>query len=422
MYDVIVAGARCAGASTALLLARAGHRVLVVDRAALPADTLSTLYIHQPGVALLGRWGLLDDLRDTGAPVIAHTLYEVADVRLSARLPGSDGIDFTMAPRRHILDWQLARAAVAAGAELSDRSAVVGLLTDGDRITGVRIRRANGDVTAVRASLVVGADGMRSTVARLTRAREYWRRPRLTCAYYGFWHGVPAVFEQYQRPGRWIGAMPTHHGLTLVAAYFPQAEFRQVRLDCKRAHADAVRAAAPQLHERLAAGRPAGRLRGTGDQRNFLRTAAGPGWALVGDAGHHKDSVTARGITDAFRQAELLAGCLSSLQGGRLPPAGVDRCLRRYLAERDELVRMGYRATLAVGLLDVTPQRLALLRVIAQSADLTARYFAAAAGVCEPHELFTPELIELSRKHYLGGRPSGSGRVRWQVPQSAPYL
>lgn len=422
MYDVIVAGARCAGASTALLLARAGHRVLVVDRVALPADTLSTLYIHQPGVALLARWGQLGPLRDSGAPVIEHTLYQVADVRLAARLPGSDGIDVTMAPRRHILDWQLARAAVAAGAELSDRSAVVGLLTDGDRVTGVRIRRAHGDVTAVRATLVVGADGMRSAVARFAGAKEYWRRPRLTCAYYGFWADVPAVFEQYQRPGRWIGAMPTHHGLTLVAAYFPQQEFKRVRLDCERAHADAVRSAAPQLHERLAAGRRAGRLLGTGDQRNFLRTAAGPGWALVGDAGHHKDSITARGITDAFRQAALLAGCLSSLRGGRLAAAAVDRCLRRYLAERDELVRTSYQTTLAVGPLDVTPQRLALLRVIQRSADLTARYFAAAAGVCEPHELFTPELIELSRQQYLGGRPGGAGRVRWQVPQATPYL
>ncbi len=337
--------------------------------------------------------------------------------------PPLDGISETYAPRRHVLDWLLAQAATAAGSELRTRCAVVGLCSDGDRVTGARIRLPGGREVTERAELVIGADGMRSRVARLAGAGEYGAHQRLTCAYYAFWADVPADFEQYQQPGRWIGAMPTHDGLTLVAAYFPQREFVLVRRDPEAAYAEAVRSTAPRLYERMTAGRREGRMLGTGDQRNFLRPAAGPGWALVGDAGHHKDSITARGMTDAFGQAELLARCLTSERGERLEPGRLGAGLRRFAERRDDLVRAGYRSTLAVAQLDVQPERLRMLRAVQGSAELTERYFAAAAGILDPHEVFTPELVELLRSPPGGLAASGgSGGVVWRSAPAALEL
>ena len=413
MIDAIVVGARCAGSGTALLLSRLGMRVLLLDRARLGSDTLSTLYIHQPGVARLARWGVLDGL---GAPLIRRARYEVADVRLAGPAPAMGEVDFAVAPRRRVLDWLLAGAAAAAGADLALGCSVVGLLSDGDRVCGVRFRTPAGQVVSQRASLVVGADGMRSTVARLAGAGSYSSRPRLTCAYYTYWAGVPADFEQYQRPGSWVGAMPTHDGLTLVAAYFPQASFDAIRHDAMAAYLDAVRSTAPALAARLPR-QPADRLYGTGAQLNFLRQPAGPGWALVGDAGHHKDSITARGMTDAFAQAELLASGLE-----RLP---VDAALRHFADRRDDLVADGYRATLAVGELDVRADRLRRLRQLPRPPELTERYFGVPPGILPSHALFPPELLAaatVAAATPAAATPAPRRGVAWRQPSAALQL
>ena len=306
MFDAIVVGARCAGAPTAMLLARAGHRVLLLDRATFPSDTLSTHVIHQPGVAALARWGLLDTLRASGCPPLDRARYEVADIRLDGCARGVAGSAPAYAPRRHVLDTILVEAATAAGAELREGCRVTGLLHDDTgRVAGVAGSHGGRRFSA-RARLVIGADGMRSTVARLVRAPYTVRDPRLTCAYYSYWADVPADLELYEQTGGWVAAVPTHDDATLVLAYFPQSRFDEVRTDAARAHLDQVRTTAPALYDRLRRKEQVERLRGTGDQQNFFRQAAGPGWALVGDAGHHKDSITARGISDAFFQAETL--------------------------------------------------------------------------------------------------------------------
>ncbi|MEO3785214.1 NAD(P)/FAD-dependent oxidoreductase [Actinocorallia sp. B10E7] len=375
MYDAIVVGARCAGAGTALLLAGAGRRVLVLERARPGTDKLSTLYIHSPGVDRLRAWGVLDEVAASGAPPLNRQRYEVADVRLEGPGPGT-----AYAPRRHVLDTILATAAQKAGAEVRHGCTVLGLLEEDGRVTGVRYRTPGGKTTADRCRLVVGADGMRSTVARLAGAEEYAVHPRLTCAYYTYWSGVEAGFEQYQREGHWIGAIPTNEGRTLVAAYFRQRHFDGIRADAENAYLDNIRTTAPGLAERLRTASRDGRIYGTGDQRNFLRTPAGPGWVLVGDAGHHKDSLTARGITDAFLQAELLAG-----PGAPDDPGAA---ARRFARERDGLLLANYRSTLAVARLDVEPERLELLRSVQASDELTEKYFAAAAGSVTAGDLF----------------------------------
>ncbi|MEV4334907.1 NAD(P)/FAD-dependent oxidoreductase [Streptomyces sp. NPDC049597] len=393
MFDAIVVGARCAGAPTAMLLARAGYRVLVLDRASFPSDTLSTHLIHQPGVAALARWGLLETVRASGCPPLDHAVYEVADIRLEGCARGVEGQRAGYAPRRHVLDAILVDAAVAAGAEFRDRCSVTGLLYDDTgRVVGVEGRHGARTFTE-RARLVIGADGMRSTVARLSRARYTVQDARLTCAYYGYWQDVPATLELYENPRSWVAAVPTNDGATLVLTYFPQSRFEEVRTDARSAYLDQIRATAPALYDRIDGKRRIERLRGTGDQRNFFRQATGPGWALVGDAGHHKDSITARGISDAFLQAETLVRRVGDLLGG--DPLRLDRALRDYAEDRDAALVPGYESTLAVAQLAPHEQRLSLLRAVERDEDLTSIYFDMVAGIETVSALYTPKLLAL---------------------------
>lgn len=384
MYDVIVVGARCAGAPTAMLFARAGYRVLLVDGARFPRDKLSTLYIHQPGVALLRRWGVLDAVLATGCPPIEHAVHQVADVRLEGCCWPVEGSQAAYAPRRNLLDPILATAAVEAGAEFRDGCAVSELCYDGDRVVGVRCPSSRGGTSVERARLVVGADGMRSRVATLAGAQITREHPVLTCVYYTYWADVPAQFELYGSTGRWAGALPTNDRLTLVAAYFPQTEFARVRAAAQSTYLESVRLLTPDLYQRMTGGAQVDRLYGCGDQRNFFRTATGPGWALVGDAGHHKDSITARGITDAFRQAQLL---VDTVGDGLSDEGRLSAALRSYARKRDELMTEGYESTLGVARL--RPERqLRMLRAIAADPVLVERFFATMAGACRATDLF----------------------------------
>lgn len=393
MFDAIVVGARCAGAPTAMLLARAGHRVLMLDRAAFPSDTLSTHLIHQPGVAALARWGLLETVRASGCPPLDRAVYEVADIRLEGCARGVEGQRAGYAPRRHVLDAILVNAAAAAGVDFRDRTSVTRLLRDDTgRVIGVEGKH-RGRSFSERAHLVIGADGMRSTVARLSRARYTVQDPKLTCAYYAYWEDVPAALELYEKPSSWVAAVPTNDDATLVLAYFPQSRFEEVRTNTRHAYLGQIRTTAPALYERLHGKRRIERLRGTGDQQNFFRQATGPGWALVGDAGHHKDSITARGISDAFLQAESLARRVGGRLGG--DPQQLDQALQDYAEDRDASLTPGYESTLAVALLAPHEQRLSLLRAVETDPDLTAIYFDMVAGIETVSALYTPKLLAL---------------------------
>lgn len=391
MYDVIVVGARCAGSPTAMLLARAGYRVLLLDRSRFPRDTLSTHYIHQPGIARLGHWGVLDEVAATGCPPIDRVVYQVGDVRLEGCSWPVDGYRSAYAPRRHRLDPVLASAAVAAGAEFRDGCRVEDLLFDGDRVAGVRCRTARGSFEE-RALLVVGADGMRSTVASLVSAPITMEGPRRSCVYFTYFEDLPATFEIYQRPGRLVGTVPTNDGRTLVGAYFPQAEFESIRGDGLGAFLGSVRTTAPDVHERLMAGRQAERLYGTGDQLNFFRRAAGPGWVLVGDSGYHKDSIGNSGITDAFLQVQLLVDHV----GERLrDPAALDGALRRFAADRDERFFGQYHGTLRAAELSVARDRVDLLRAISGRQDLVDQFFSTLSGAIDVDDFYTDELLDV---------------------------
>ncbi|MFI6652174.1 NAD(P)/FAD-dependent oxidoreductase [Streptomyces sp. NPDC050529] len=391
MYDIIVIGARCAGSPTAMLFAQQGYRVLLLEKARFPQDTLSSHYIHTQGVALLKRWGLLDRLREAGCRPIDHQSYQAPGVRIDGFSLPIDGQRTTYAPRRYVLDPILADGAVAAGVEFREGCAVNDLLWEGDRVVGVRYTTPGGAEATDRARLVVGADGMRSLVARKAGAPYVIEHPRMTCTYYSYWSGVPSHFELYERPGRWIGVIPTNDDLTLLMTYFPQDEFAGVRKDVEPFYLDSFRTTAPELYERMRAGKREEQLYGTGHQENFFRKAFGPGWALVGDAVTHKDSITARGITEAFVQADSLTGHI----GQQLhDDAALQDALQSYEDDLDGDTLSHYQGALNVA--ELKPEgRVELLRRLVGHQDLIDRYFSTLSGACSIDDFYNTELLTL---------------------------
>lgn len=311
-YDVIVVGARCAGAPTAMLLARQGRRVLLVDRATFPSDTMSTHLMHPPAVAAMARWGLLERLEATGCPPSARYSYDFGPVTVAGSPRPVNGIARAYAPRRTVLDALLVDAAVEAGAELREACAVDEITFDDGRVTGIGGRDRAGRAVTARADVVIGADGRHSLVAKAVRPRRYDVSPNLAAAYYAYWSGLPVDgFETYVRgeQGRGFAAMATNDGLTCVVVGWPEAQFEANRADVEGAYMRSVDVV-PEFGERIRAARRETRFVGSGTLAGYFHQPYGPGWVLVGDAGYHKHPITAFGITDAFHDAEAVAAAL----------------------------------------------------------------------------------------------------------------
>jgi flavin-dependent dehydrogenase len=253
----------------------------------------------------------------------------------------------------------------------------------------VRYTTPGGAEATDRARLVVGADGMRSLVARRVGAQHVVEHPRMSCVYYSYWAQVPSGFELYERPGRWIVSVPTNDDLTLIMTYFPQDEFSEVRKAVEPAYLEAVRSTAPELHERMSAGRRVEQMYGTGHQENYFRKAYGPGWVLLGDAVHHKDSITARGITDAFLQAQSLTEHI----GERLhDDAALEEALKRYEDEVEDTFSDVYQGALNVA--ELKPEgRTAMLRHLVGHQDLIDRYFSTVSGACSIDDFYNADLL-----------------------------
>ncbi|WP_173086020.1 NAD(P)/FAD-dependent oxidoreductase [Phytohabitans rumicis] len=276
-YDVIVVGARVAGAATAMLLARRGLRVLAVDRASFPSDTISSHQVQVPGVARLHRWGLLDRVRASGAPPTRRMRVDAAGVLLEGDFPAYDGVDALYSPRRTLLDALLVDAARAAGAEVREHFRVEKLVWDGGRVTGIVGRERDGMARTETARLVVGADGKRSFVAQAVGAAHYREWPVRAFACYGYWAGVPVTGGAlYDRPGLAAAAFPTNDDLTLVYLALPIAGFDAFRADIEGNYLRALDRCG-DLGERVRSGTRVERLRTTPDQPNTFRRAHGPG-------------------------------------------------------------------------------------------------------------------------------------------------
>jgi 2-polyprenyl-6-methoxyphenol hydroxylase-like FAD-dependent oxidoreductase len=402
-YDVIVVGARCAGSPTAMLLARTGHKVLLVDRATFPSDTVSTHLLHPPGVASMRRWGLLDRLVATGCPPIDTYRFDFGPFTLSGA-PGTDDTPVAYGPRRTVLDKLLVDAAAEAGAEVRKGFTVTDVIIDDGRVTGVRGHGRDGRAVTETARVVVGADGRHSLVARAVRPEQYHEKPPLLAAYYTYWSGLPmdGRFENYIRPDRGFAAWPTHDDLTLVIGGWPFAEFDANKRDIEGNYLRMLEVA-PSFAERVRAATREARFVGAAVP-NYFRTPHGPGWALVGDAGYNKDFITAQGMHDAFRDAELCATALDQAFSGARP---FDAAMGAYQATRDRQVLPMYELTTQLATLEPPPPDLQRLLAAAQGNQEAMDGFARViAGVTSPAEFFSEQSVGriLAQAAYASGR------------------
>jgi flavin-dependent dehydrogenase len=393
MYDVIVIGARCAGASTAMLLARKGYKVLLVDRATFPKDIPHGHFIHRHGPRCLQRWGLLDQIVATNCPPVTSITTDYGEIPLTGRELIVDGVALGYGPRRVVLDKVLIDAAVEAGAELREGFTMEGLTTDGDRITGIRGReRGRGSAVTERASITVGADGRNSHLARAVQAPKYEVTSPLTCWYFSYWSGVPHDGLQVAvRGNKVLFAFPTTDGLFGLFVAWSSTELPTVRADIEGQLMAAVDEV-PELADRVRAGRREERFYGMADVPNFLRKPYGPGWALVGDAGCHKDPFLALGICDAFRDAELLVEALHSGLSGRYL---LEQAMADYECQRNKATMVDYQQNLDRAQFKPLPAEMAQLRLALRgNQEDTNRYYMAIEGMIPPETFFNPENVQ----------------------------
>ncbi|HET8662011.1 MAG TPA: NAD(P)/FAD-dependent oxidoreductase [Micromonosporaceae bacterium] len=402
MYDAIVIGTRCSGASTAMLLARQGHRVLAVDRATFPSDVISTHFLWPHGMSYLNRWGLLDQvlavtpshttltLVNDGIPLSGGVPLELVQAYLRD-LHGDDGgaVQCYASIRRRVLDQILVDAATAAGAEVRTGFTVRELVRAGDRVVGVRGRTADGREVEERARIVIGADGRNSFVARALDLPKYDERPRCTFAYWSYFSGFSPGPAQLHRRGRLAAAVaPTNFDQNMVLVWGPSEWSADFRRDIDGSFHRALGLVSPELGTIVREqGVRQERFYGTLDQAGFLRPLSGPGWVLVGDAECFKDQCTAIGMTHAFRDAELASAALHDwLSGGQT----LDTALAHYAARRrsqNAAAYYDYVCTLA----EMKPYRhdeLQLFVALRGNQQETDQFIAAYADVSPVSEFF----------------------------------
>jgi 2-polyprenyl-6-methoxyphenol hydroxylase-like FAD-dependent oxidoreductase len=389
-YDAIIIGARCAGSPTGMLLARKGYRVLIVDRASFPSDVVSTHVVHPRGAASLARWGLLDRLVATGCPPIHTYAFDFGPFTL-AGAPGTTESPVAYCPRRTTLDKLLVDAAVEAGAEVREGFTVEEVLFDDGQVVGIKGHSRGGTSVAERAKIVIGADGRHSLVAQAVGPEQYHEKPPLLAAYYSYWSGLPmhGRFETFIRPNRGAAAVETHDGLTIVIAGWPYAEFEANKKDVEGNY-HKVLDLVPPFADRLRAAKREAPFAGAA-LPNFFRKPYGPGWVLVGDAGYHKDPVTAQGISDAFRDAEAMANTLDDVFAG---DRSFDVAMADYQRARDEHVLPMYEFTCQLATLKPPPLEMQqLFGAIHGNQTAMDSFVKMNAGTISPAEFLAPENV-----------------------------
>jgi flavin-dependent dehydrogenase len=378
IYDVVVVGARCAGAATAMLLARGGLSVLAVDRSPYGSDTSSTHALLRGAMVQLVRWGLADRVRQTGVALVRQTTFDYGGEAHPIEISPRDGVSWLAAPRRTVLDALLVDAARDAGATVLHGPRVTGLLRGPDgRVLGVELEGRDGSRRQIRAGVVVGADGAHSTVASLVHAEPYRLGAHAAGVVYGYWSGVGAGGYEWLFSGRAaVGVIPTNDGAVCVFAGCPAARFLdEIRRDLEIGYFRLLGEVSPPLMHAAASARLLGRLRGFAGEPGWMRQSHGRGWALVGDAGYFKDPITAHGISDALRDAELLARALLT---------GAERALADYQHERDALSHALFDITDEVASFSWTLGRLeALHKQMSRELNRESAYLAALGRVQE---------------------------------------
>jgi flavin-dependent dehydrogenase len=378
-HDVVVVGARVAGSATAMLLARLGRDVVVVDQASFPSDTVSTHSIARSGVVQLRRWGLLDEVLDSGAPAIRQVTFHAGGESITRVIKDKSGVDLVVAPRRYVLDSILAAAAERAGAQVRHGVTVTGVRRDGHgRVTGVDGHDRAGAPIELDARFVAGADGLGSQVARSVGAAFNEVRPAGGAAQYAYYDGIPwSGIEFFVAPRSFAGVFPTHHGQACIWVCTPAADAKAARRGSRsrvEAFGQLLERSAPALAERLRVARRTSPVQGMLRQPNQVRQASGPGWALVGDAGYYRDAVTAYGISDAFHHAELLATALDQALDADGEEAAA---LASYQHQRDQALREIFELTCRLAAYPAVPTFVQLQKQLGAAIDKQAAALAA---------------------------------------------
>ena len=392
MYDTIVIGARCAGSPTAMLLARRGFKVLLVDRATFPSDTISTHILWPHGAEILGRWGLVQRLAATGVPPICRPMtFDVGPFALRGTIPDANDGMGGFCPRRTVLDALLVNAAAESGAEVREGFTVDELLVADDTVVGIRGHAKAMKSIEERARIVIGADGVNSLVARTVRAPEYDGEPVAACAYYSYFSGLRQDdIELYVREHVAFGGAPTNGGLHLVMVNWPTRDFPTIRKDVD-GHVWRALEAAPDFLARVREGRREEKWYGTAGVPGYLRKPYGNGWALVGDASYNRDPSTAQGISDAFIDAEAVVAALTV----GLSDTGVfDAPLAAHEAARNERVRPMYEFTTHLAALEPPPPDMqALFGALRGNQDATNAFLSAITGAIPLPDFMSNENI-----------------------------
>ena len=398
MYDAIIVGARCGGAPLAMLLAREGKKVLLLDRMAFGSDIMSTHYLKRPGAALLQKWGLLDAVKASGAPAIERLTFNFGGLVLNGTAPPSGDVKTDFTPRRFVLDKILVDAAVAAGVEARDHFSVSSVIMENGRAVGIRGKGRN-DATEIeaRASIVIGADGVRSMVAQAVGAEKVVDAGSHCCGHYAYYSGMRqadnAVSVHIRHDlRRFYITFPTNDGLDMVFLFWHKDQADSLKTNLEAAWDESL-SHIPELQTRVKAGKRESRIVGTNLLPNFFRRAHGPGWALVGDAALHRDPITAQGITNAFTQADILAEELIRAFRGE---QSLDEASAKYDHRQYEKLKPMFDFTVHMAMLEVPSAELqAMLPVVATNPEATSAFFGAFLGSLALADVFPPQLIDL---------------------------
>jgi flavin-dependent dehydrogenase len=393
MYDAIIVGTRCAGSPTAMLLARKGYKVLAVDKASFPSNTISTHYLHLPAIVRLKRWNLLDRVQALDCPPVTKAMIDFDGLLLAGQPPALEGITEEYCIRRTILDKLLVDAAVESGVELRENFTVEEVLMEDDRVVGIRGHDKNGAVVTEKARIVIGADGINSIVANTVKAPKYNEKPILTCGYYSYWSNLPLSdgSENYYRNGQvCIVVLPTNNNLTLVFCIWPYEKFATYKQDIERYYMETLELA-PAFAERVRQAKREEKIYGTGNIPNYFRKPFGDGWALIGDSGYHKDSITAEGISDAFRDAELLTDAIDDGFSERRPLA---EALADYEQQRNISSMPLYEFTCQFASLSLPPDVLGLIHAMKGNQPQIDKFMGIIAGSVSAAEFFAPENLQ----------------------------
>jgi flavin-dependent dehydrogenase len=422
IYDVIVVGGRCAGAATALLLGRKGYKVLVVDKARFPSEIPHGHFIHRQGPRLLQRWGVLDNIVRSGCPPVSKWTVDLGDFPLTGTNLVRDGVAVGYAPRRSVLDRILIEAAIAAGAEFREGFSVNDYLMDGATVTGIRGRSyGSGAHMNERARITVGADGRHSSLARAVGAAVYDEIPPLACWYFSYWSGAALDgLGIYLRGRSVVFAFPTNDGLTAVFIGWPISEFRRIRQNIEAGFEDVLEQI-PELEQKIHTGKREERFYGSADLANFFRRPYGLGWALVGDAGSHKDPFMALGICDAFRDAELLASAIDEGLSGR---HALQNALAGYERQRNSAAMQLYHQNARMAQFGPVPEdELAIRAALRGNQEETNRFFLARQGMIPPEEFFNADNLQ-RLKARVGAAAMRIGLARGPegiTPKTSPF-